>query len=107
MAKYIIPSKEKPIFVIYDNDYGPINIGMYKDFSVPGFGTGFTSALSYSEAVNTLHDLIREGFLNDKETKGAYTIYQIDGRINVKDVDIKRTKVYSINLDKARKVKLI
>lgn len=102
-SQYIIPTKQRPVFVLVHDYFGYIERGCYKDSLVKNHTTT-TFATSYADAVNALHEWIQQD--PDKVVKcpkATMTIYSLDGSWDAKDDLPVRTKVYEIKASKARK----
>ena len=103
----ITPTKESPIFRADCDHFGFIEDSPYlrhtvqcKDHS----SSCATFALSYSDAINRLHEWLIE---NKKyvlsEPKAKFNIYIVDGSINKELDQAKEVKVYTISSAKAKK----
>jgi len=104
-ATHITPTKENPVFIANCDWFGNIG-GIYKDYLIDTDKIqtcGQTFALSYSDAINKLHEWIKE----NTETLEAYPkckfeIFLIDGTIDTKWNLPKQRKVYTISAKNAK-----
>lgn len=102
MKEYITPTKQRPVFTASCNHFGSIERSLYKDWNINN-SVGRTFSLSYSNAVNDLHEWIKDNQWVIKEyPKCKLEIEVIDGTIN-KYNEPKRIVVYSISASKAKR----
>lgn len=98
--EYITPTKKSPVFTA-NCTYTGFFEGAYKMWSI-GDTAGATFALSYTDAISKLHELIIEyKHLIEDYPKCKFEIEMIDGTIKEGQVAFK--KVYSISASKAKK----
>lgn len=103
---YIIPTKRNPIFQACCDYFGFLEGGTYKPFIISDedsdrFSTGATFATSYLDAINRLHETIKEDYqhLAESAPKCKFEIYLIDGTLD-KHGETKRRTIYSISVKK-------
>jgi len=100
--RYITPTKNRPVFTAYCDHFGSISTGMYNDWIV-GNQVGETFALHYMDAVNMIHEWIRDHEeILDNYPKSKFFIEERNGSVD-KDGDVKRRIVYTISARKAQK----
>ena len=105
---YITPTKGRPVFNANCTAFGTIETGMYKHWNVKKEGVinqvGATFACNFADAVNLLHEWIKENaeYVNEYPAKISFNIEVIDGSID-KYGDVNYLKVYSITAAKAKK----
>lgn len=107
---YIIPTKKNPVFTAVCNDFGYIEESIYKMWNIrivgvenPTNACGCTFACNYMDAVQNLHEWIKE---NREYVKGlsniTFRIEAVDGSVD-KWGDVIYKTVYSITAAKAKK----
>ena len=102
---YIIPTKNEPIFQAECDHFGFIEDGFYKYAKV---GNGITSvfALTYSEAINKLHEYLQKDNYGkeiiEEYPKAKFSIYEVDGRTGSNDETLSKT-VYTLTASKIKK----
>lgn len=106
-SNYCTPSKQYPVFTATCEDFGTIEESIYKMWNIKKEGVinqvGTTFALNYVDAINNLHEWIKENADYVKRLKNInFVINAIDGSLN-KWGEVVETKVYSINSSKAKK----
>lgn len=103
--EYITPTKENPVFVA-DNDYFGYIEGVYKDYKVDNgenSSVGATFGTSFTQAVNDLHEWIKEAdYLLKEHPKSKFSIYAVSGEMGKYDQP-RQIKVYTISAAKAKK----
>jgi len=105
--KYIIPTKENPVFKVYCHAYGTYLDGMYKDYTYQS-SDGYTVlcntyALNLPDALRYLFDFIKE----NPETDKGFEVYMVDGSHDKKRNDIKEKLVFKLRPGEAKKCKVI
>lgn len=103
--KYIIPTKERPVFIAVNTYFGYIETNMYKMWKVRN-NVGCTFAVKFADAVNFLHEWIKENkdiVLENPNCK--YYIEVVDGSVKDygDDYEVIYKKVYEISASKAIK----
>ena len=104
-TEYITPTKERPVFVAYCNAFGCIDKRMYKSWNVKNDKTnsvGDTFALSFADAVNSLHEWIKDHAQFVVENPKCKFIIQVINGVTKYD-DVVFTDVYEISASKAKK----
>ncbi len=106
MTDFITPTKERPIFKALNTYFGYIETGVYKDWEIndgTNYIGGRTFALSFADAVNRLHDWIKENqWALDSQYKASFEIYVFYGDLDKYGSPVDQ-KVYSISASKAKK----
>lgn len=106
---YVIPTKKSPVFTAYCTAFGTIERGLYKQWNIKEQGkinqVGDTCALDYIDAVNFLHEWIKDEvdsrFIKENPSC-KFCIKVIDGKLNKWD-EVVEVKVYEISAAKAKK----
>jgi len=102
-AKYIVPTKDRPVFKACCDYIGNIG-GIYKDHLV-GNCCSDTFGLNYKDSINGLHEWILDNkSIIEEYPKCKFDLYLIDGTIEHEQA--KEVKVYSISARKAKKLLL-
>lgn len=105
--KYIRPTKKSPVFVAQCDWFGFIEENLWKEYLVntpDGGHIGRTFAIRYHDAVNGLHEWIKENPETLKEyPKCKFDILLVDGSWD-RHNDPVRKKVYTISAAKAKQL---
>jgi hypothetical protein len=105
-ADHITPTKEDPVFNAYNDWFGFISNGLYKDYMVDTgdcLSCGHTFGVRFAKAVNDLHQWITENeWVFAEYPKSKFGIEMIDG--SLKKGEVKYVKVYEISAAKAKKL---
>lgn len=105
--EYVIPTKERPIFKALCSDFGYIESGIYKDWSIVSDKyncIGLTFALNLTDAITALHKFIAEYPNINKKSK--FEIFMCDGTTDKYGEHI-QILAYSITFKKAKLFKII
>ena len=101
-SNYITPTKKNILFKAECDYFGYIENTIYKDMLIGNCVTS-TFATSYIDAVNMLHEWIKENDWVKKEyPKAKFNIYSVDGSLD-KNGERLDKKVYTISASKAKK----
>lgn len=95
ISKYITPTTKDPVFSAYCSVFGSIETNYYKDYMV-NFCIGSTFATNYIDAVNNLHQWIKENRDFVIKNKASFELSLINGNID-KYGDILHTKIYKLS----------
>lgn len=98
--KYIIPTKENPVFLAECDYFGYID-GIYKRHLV-GNCVSDTFGIDFTKSVNDLHEWIKESEAVTDYPKCKFNLYVKDGTLD-KDGDSIMKKVYTISASKAKR----
>lgn len=108
--KYIVPSKEQPVFVACYTLSG-VTFPIDDEYSVSWrvstkdrYVVGHVYAVDLTIAIKLLHEYIRRGHCNDNSIK--YEVRMITGAKNRQN-EVKRVKVYSITGKQAKQWRVI
>jgi len=99
-SKYIIPTKEKPVFKAECDFFGYID-GPYKDHII-GNCVSNTFGVDFAMSINYLHKWIKDSDAINNWPKCKFNLYVIDGSTD-KYGDPVMKKVYTISASKAKK----